>query len=465
MLLTVAVAACDRVFPNAAVGSTEIDLNQAMPPYTSSIHLEATRRDAALALAFETRNSNFDEFLAANKKITFDDLSESRPVQDLPAFTKMQGYFLNLYSGVEVAKSIEIGNQTFDCIPVQQQPSLRGGQIADLPPEGGSNDSILGDPEKVCDPGQIPIKRVSLSEISQYQTLKDYFSKDKGIGKRLGAGDYKFSLPIPGTPLPSAGAGRDNFVHHYAVIVSKPVGIFGLRANLNIWNPKTAPTDMSLAQTWIAGGAGSETQTIESGWQVRKGLDLPYAVPFVYWTSNNYASGCYNLDCAGFVQITNQIVFGRFAEQRYSVKGGTQSVMQISWRRKSENGNWWLMINGVWVGYYPASIFSGGAMVKKDAKLTAYFGGENTGNLPTSEMGSGNFASTGYKNAAFLSNLSALDASGSAFDISGTGFVTNSNCYSVALGISPPSTTAGSYFYFGGPGTAEPVCAKSPPSG
>jgi hypothetical protein len=45
--------------------------------------------------------------------------------------------------------------------------------------------------------------------------------------------------------------GRDNYVHRYAVIVSKPVGIFGLRANLNVWNPKTATTDMSLAQTWI----------------------------------------------------------------------------------------------------------------------------------------------------------------------------------------------------------------------
>jgi hypothetical protein len=433
-----------------------------MPSYASSTDLKTERRDMPVAMTFRLEKSGFDQFLEANKKITFDDVSEVRPVQDLPAFSKMQSYFINLYSGVEVSKSIDVGNQTFDCIPIAQQPSLRGGQSADSPPEGGSDASILGYPDKLCDPDQIPIKRVSVSEIAQYQTLKEYLSKDKGIGKRLGTGDYKFLLPSPQAPFPATGNGRDGYVHRYAVVISKPLQLSGIRANLNIWSPKTATTDMSLAQTWIAGGSGPGTQTIESGWQVRKGLDLPYAVPFVFWTNNNYASGCYNLECAGFVQTTNQVVFGRFADERYSVKGGLQTTMQISWKRKPDNGNWWLMISGVWVGYFPASIFAGGAMVKTDGNLTAYFGGENTGSLPNSEMGSGAFASGGYKNSAFFSNLTALDPGGAAHDVVGTQFVTNSNCYGVALAISAPGATPGSYFYFGGPGTADPVCAKSP---
>jgi hypothetical protein len=72
------------------------------------------------------------------------------------------------------------------------------------------------------------------------------------------------------------------------------------------------------------------------------------------------------------------------------------------------SGDWWLRVNNVWVGYWPASLFSAPGL--RDGGDRAAYSGEiidhENGNLHTStDMGSGHFPGDGFSYAAYQKNL------------------------------------------------------------
>jgi hypothetical protein len=76
-------------------------------------------------------------------------------------------------------------------------------------------------------------------------------------------------------------------------------------------------------------------------------------------------------------------------------------------------------------------------------------------------MGSGNFAVAGFGKAAFQSDLYFIDQATIAQPVSGENYVTNPSCYSLEGAQLPrPKDSTGRYFYFGGPGNADPGCGS-----
>ena len=53
------------------------------------------------------------------------------------------------------------------------------------------------------------------------------------------------------------------------------------------------------------------------------------------------------------MQVSSAVALGG-AFSGYSVAGGTQREFRAQFLLYS--GNWWLAIDGVWIGYYPASV-------------------------------------------------------------------------------------------------------------
>lgn len=127
------------------------------------------------------------------------------------ALGEMQAHILRLYDKTEALHSFtDEGGGVFDCIPIEQQPGLRGqpglsalGTIPkapDLPPieaAGGAQDerkpslivSPLGPERKDshgnarhCPPGTVPIRRVTLEDMARFGTLRDFFRKDPRSG-------------------------------------------------------------------------------------------------------------------------------------------------------------------------------------------------------------------------------------------------------------------------------------------
>jgi hypothetical protein len=255
--------------------------------------------------------------------------------------------------------------------------------------------------------------------------------------------------------------------HEYAHAY-RTVDNTGSQADFNLWSPFVEfDSEFSLSQLWVTRGdfSDSSLQTIEVGWQVYKQLySDTKAHLFIYFTTAAYASssGCYNLSCTGFVQTDSTVVIaGTFTN--YSTIDGQQYQATLSvYRDPSGAHNWWLRINGVWVGYYPNSLFNTRGLANVSSKID--FGGEilndAKGGVHTrTHMGSGRFPVEGWQRAAFTKKIQYWDAAGSAFNATGlTRSATNASYYDLQL-LSTTDANWLQYYYFGGPGrSTTPTC-------
>jgi len=439
----------------------------------------------------------FNDFLAgitAADSAEFLGRSTSR-VKDAASFEAMRQHILTMYEGVEVSHSFVLDSSHFDCIPIMQQPTVRLLGIKSIaspppqsmlaPPPGADDEAAEGpvrpasqiDPEKpfddfgnsvVCEANTIPMRRLTLEEMTRFPTLRQFLSKGPdGAGEAVGLnraslGDSHRSDPaVPSrTRLePCVDAPPNPCIHKYSLLVNNNVNNLGGNSNLNVWSPyvdTSRDEATSISQEWYTGGSGTTLpglQTAEVGWiNVPAKFNSENSKLFIYWTANGYnGTGCYNLDCAAFLQVAAIGDLGAgFAN--YSTVGGTQYEFSAEYRLF--NGNWWLAIQGTWIGYYPGSIYKGGQLTQYATVIN--FGSETTGTTVWPPGGSGNWPSKGYGYAAYQRRLFYINTSGDSVWDSLTPQDNSPNCYTTSGPFSGhfPSSSSGStvYFFDGGPG-------------
>ena len=375
----------------------------------------------------------------------------------------MRRHILNAYQGVNVSHSYVVGAHTVDCVPVNEQlairtrgltnvaseppssvakapanPSSKAPRLSQLPLGKTADEfgNALG-----CEANTIPVARLTLEQLSHFKNLHEFFQKGPN-----GSGQ----LPQPGKFTPPAP-----FDHKYAYAYQN-VNNVGDSTTINLWR-NYIWTDIgeifSLAQSWTIGNSSGPVQTAEVGMQVypdRTGYQSP--APFIYYTADGYHNtGCYDLTCGAFVQVNNSITFGvPFDPSSYSVFDGNQTDIQLQYYLWQ--GNWWLMVNGTWVGYYPGSVYNGGQLAYYANQLE--FGSESVGNTVWPGEGSGLFSENGFEYSAYQRNLYYFDTSAYFQWDALTSVAPSPSCYS----ISQPGYQDGGYwgvfFYFGGPGGA-----------
>lgn len=293
-------------------------------------------------------------------------------------------------------------------------------------------------------PGTVPLLHRNIESIVSDVGLQNWLAKP-GHGPRLPPSKL-FALSAP------AGANI-----HASAFRNAPA--FGTEGLINVWRPYVEWSDeFSLGQLWLVAGSGPGTQTVEAGLQVRKdsfGDWEPHI--FVFFTTNNYYSygdyvGGYNQDVAGWTQVSDTLFPGSGVTLLSQV-GGQQYDMQF--KVQFDLGNWWISVNGVWMGYYPNGMFAINGM-RFQAERTGW-GGEvfdaaaHVGSSST-DMGSGLFPWEGFGRAAYMRNLMVqVDQFGALAPFSGNWEREKPACYDVSGDLSGTGTW-GSYFYFGGIG-------------
>lgn len=416
----------------------------------------------------------FSEFIASVRGAKFEDYSK-RPdarVESAAEFEKMRKHLVFLYEGVRPVNTfINANNQFIDCIPIEQQPGLRNPKTGPLqlqrePPKflsadalpqkaGGNTERAPKDRrmadltlkpgvrdrfghEMYCKPGTIPLRRITLEEMTRFRTLRDFFSK----GGRPFVGAKKGDRP--GLRVPGDAS-------HYYSAAFQNVSNRGGDSWLNLWNPTVNTHEMSLSQIWVSGGSGDGTQTVEAGWQVypdRWGGNN--AALFIYHTPNNYADGCYNVECSGFVQVANNVYLGAGFDH-YSERDGGQWGFNIQVQHHTD-GNWWLFYRGpgdyIAFGYYPGSVYGTGRL-SIDADQIGW-GGEDTGSPSALQEGSGSPASEGWGRAAFHDVVFYIDTRTVSQWTELFEVVQPSGCYTTDIS-NASSNGQKTYFYFGGP--------------
>lgn len=374
-------------------------------------------------------------------------------------FERMRDHVTALNADVEVTHSfVDAAGRVFDCVPIGQQPSLKGRDAAIATPP--DLDAIIGlgaastarDAAKPaaqhaafdrygnstqCPPGCVPVRRIALNELARFETLESFRSK---VPRARISND-------PSAPVADL---RQN--HRYAYTEQNSDN-FGGHNFISVWAPPVGDKQIfSLAQHWYAGGTGAAHQTLEVGWQVfpqKYGHSQP--VLFIFWTNDNYNhSQNYNLENPGFVQTNSA----------WSIGGALNPVSSATDQFELEiavylhAGNWWLYLGGTSVdaavGYFPASIYNGGAMATQAAVLQ--YGGETVADVGGTwpAMGSGAFSADGWQKAAYQRDIFMFPVGGGAQYAALTPFSPSPGCYSTTLAAAKPPWNT--YFFFGGPG-------------
>lgn len=394
-------------------------------------------------------------------------------VENAKEFDAMKAHILSMYEGVTVENSFIENDQFVDCIPIDQQPGLKRLKLPlqkadrnppkpDISPSnqrapagvelaGETRDNIditlkkgatdrFGK-EMFCKEGTIPMRRLTLREMTRFKTLNQFFAK----------GSLKDDFSLGSKRAPHALNLPEDETHYYARGVQY-VNSFGGDSWLNLWSPSVASDQMSLSQQWFVGGEGDKKQTVEAGWQVYPNRwDGNNAALFIYYTTAGYNdnSGCYNKECDGFVQIANNVYLGRGFTQ-YSSENGTQWGFNLQWKRNTD-GNWWLFYRGpgdyIAVGYYPKSLWKDGQLASKATKIA--YGGEDTGQQSAKQMGSGKKADQGWQKAAFQNMVFYIDTSSVSQWASLNKDESNPDCYTAD--IHNIYGDWGTFLYFGGP--------------
>ncbi|WP_295927167.1 neprosin family prolyl endopeptidase [uncultured Xanthomonas sp.] len=447
------------------------DVDRVMPPLRSatalpqvqpSLAATASVADGFASPAFPRVTAEFARFRARDAALTLEQLPASRRRADPAAFAQMQRYLFNRYNGVTVVRTLSVDGHLFDCIPLSQQPGMRDvARVASPPPRTGGPiaEPHQAAPATRCNAGTVPLQRIGINDLAKAHSLREFLDKQPSSSDR-------------GERVTAAAASDG---HHYASVFANTAGspIHGAGADLNIWTPvfRSSNDYMSISQIWLYGQSASQAQqTLEVGWQLRPSYADwgDKSITFIYSTQDGYATtGCHNLECGDFVQVVSGNVLGTpYPADRYSVRGGKQTLLSVGYQRDAD-GNWWLMLDGDWIGYYKASLYSGDLATGSSA-IGFSAGGETYAEdlTPSTPMGSGAFANAGYRNAAFQANHFYLDASLASHAVTRlSGYaVDDPACYTLALsGLSGPSSTGvGSTalapemrsggFYFGGPG-------------
>src|ERR1700720_842939 len=206
---------------------------------------------------------------------------ESR-VKDTVAFEEMRQHILTMYRGVEVKHSFVRDSSHFDCVPIEQQPTVKilGLQsIASAPPQSmlARRSQVDNDtptpranrasqiPEKpydefgnafTCEVNTVPIRRITLEEMTQFPTLRQFFEKKPGAG-------YGSPSTRRSGELKPAEAPADSRDQHKYSEVRQYVDNLGGSSTLNLWSPyvNTAMGQIfSLSQEWYTGGTGPYLQ-------------------------------------------------------------------------------------------------------------------------------------------------------------------------------------------------------------
>lgn len=365
-----------------------------------------------------------------------------------------------------IARTKTRSGQELDWIPIESQ--TKDGRIASPPSEDGL---YLDDPKKPADgremrphelmvfelqregaelgpKGTVPIVRRDISKIRPVGTLQDYLSKHGRAMRILPDDDPReFAYPEDGT------------VHKYAYS-AQYVTCYGGEGNINAWDPYLEwSNEFSLGQVALARGSGSGKQTIEAGHQEYRDLYGDW-VPhlFIFYTTNGYTSsrdnkGGYNRDVDGWVQYSNTI-YPEAESSPLSQFGGTQYIMPIKWQLWQ--GNWWLRVNGVWIGYYPASLFSTSGLRSRAAKIAWYGEVVDSGNhagTTATDMGNGHWPYEGWQHCAYMSHLYYQSSTGGALSRYNPSsiYATNDLCYDIE-GHFGNTGSWGPYFWWGGSG-------------
>ncbi|KAJ8449245.1 hypothetical protein Cgig2_002377 [Carnegiea gigantea] len=270
-----------------------------------------------------------------------------------------------------------------DCIPIDKQlafdhPLLKNHSIQMRPSSNihrleRSPSRLKATPflprNKRCPKGTVVIKRVNKEDLlmAKFLSLQSTNLVHQGQESSLPPGHQVATLSMP----------------------TKNVGILG---TLNVWGPKLAAHQFSIVNIFVASSDGSINNAVAAGW----------------FKDSGKSTGCFNVFCSGFVQVSRKIPIG-IVVHPLSTYGGSQYEITLRIIQDDVTGDWWLRMEDENVGYYPKNLFT----TLGNGATAGGWGGEIYSSVVQNypPMGSGHFPEEGFRKACFIDQMKLLDPS------------------------------------------------------
>ncbi|KAG7546477.1 Neprosin [Arabidopsis suecica] len=249
-----------------------------------------------------------------------------------------------------------------------------------------------------CPDGTVIVKRTTMQDLMHAQRLKSM-----GFD-----GPRPFLTERNNTDL--------NGKFYFAKADIGPASFSGVKGNINLWKPKILQDQVSLAFISVGGGPKEKFASISIGWMVNPSLYYgDYVRLYASWTIHGSQTGCYDMSCPGFVQVSKTTPISAIL-QPISIYDGPQYELRLSLYQDRVKGDWWFAFKDENIGYWPASLFK--SWRESNNANYASWGGQVYS--PVTEkapvMGSGHWPIEGLKKAAYVSGIKIIDRSGTVFD-------------------------------------------------
>ncbi|CAN1168591.1 IAA-amino acid hydrolase ILR1-like 4 [Linum perenne] len=224
-----------------------------------------------------------------------------------------------------ILKTIENGKDIIDCVDIYKQPAF--------------NHPLLKNHTLQLKPSSYPFR---LEDHNSSEVLHTHQFWERN-GQNCPQGtvpilrkSMTYLLPKKTHPPRASSTSSTNSEAHTEYVTGFLTGtsIHGTNGNINVWQPQVYPNEIVVAQFWVTDNDGySTTESIEAGYLVSPSDPKPQI--FVYWTSDGYKStGCYNLDCPGFVQTSVKgSVLGAVIQPISKYGDSQQQIISIKFRR------------------------------------------------------------------------------------------------------------------------------------
>ncbi|KAL5558747.1 hypothetical protein UlMin_034958 [Ulmus minor] len=287
-----------------------------------------------------------------------------------------------------------------------------------------------------CPKGTIPVRRIRKRELLKANSIDQYGRKRAQFNET-----NNLSVQLAN--------------HSKAILIALGYRYLGAQGDIRVFNPSVEKDDeYSSSQVGLITGPYYDFESIESGWAVNPRVYGDRQTRFfTYWTADaSNKTGCFDLTCSGFVQISNEIALGA-ALHPISVLDGLPYEITIYIFKDPITSNWWVQYGEkINIGYWPPELFESLGYNAESVEWGGEVYRRRVGQTPhtATQMGSGKFADYAFGDSGVIKRMRIHDNSASLKIPEWVEtFSDEYNCYDVQYlsdYLEDPE------FYYGGPG-------------